>query len=269
MIINSCYNHSKVHPNLIILFFLCNTVLYCLPYAVGKQLSIPLINLGRKWKLRWWWWWWFICFSLIELIYWKNEVNLEEPARKAACLPHSFFGDFLDLFLLFLSLSDDSERRDFSASRPEVLLLFRSRSCTSDLLRSDLFSKLRDRDRFDLRRSRTSDGFVLCVGDLSSRTLLLFDFKRFSGDLFWRFVVMVTFLLSFDLTTVSVSSSLVDLSPDSFSDAGEFERFASLRLSICRTLDSWNESAGFVNTGSLSLRRWNDQVSEWFKQFTR
>ena len=27
-----------------------------LPYAVGKQPSIPLINLGRKWTLKWWWW---------------------------------------------------------------------------------------------------------------------------------------------------------------------------------------------------------------------
>ena len=27
----------------------------CLPYAVGKQPSIPLINLGRKWMLKWWW----------------------------------------------------------------------------------------------------------------------------------------------------------------------------------------------------------------------
>ena len=29
----------------------------CLPYAVGKQPSIPLINLGREWTLNWWWWW--------------------------------------------------------------------------------------------------------------------------------------------------------------------------------------------------------------------
>ena len=27
------------------------------PYAVGKQQSIPLINLGRKWTLKWWRWW--------------------------------------------------------------------------------------------------------------------------------------------------------------------------------------------------------------------
>ena len=27
----------------------------CLPYAVGKQPSIPLINLGRTWTLKWWW----------------------------------------------------------------------------------------------------------------------------------------------------------------------------------------------------------------------
>ena len=32
----------------------------CLPNAVGKQPSIPLNNLGRKWTLnRWWWWWWW------------------------------------------------------------------------------------------------------------------------------------------------------------------------------------------------------------------
>ena len=29
----------------------------CLPDAVGKQPSISLINLGRKWTLNWWWWW--------------------------------------------------------------------------------------------------------------------------------------------------------------------------------------------------------------------
>ena len=31
----------------------------CLPKAVGKQPSIPLIYLGRKWTLNWWWWWWW------------------------------------------------------------------------------------------------------------------------------------------------------------------------------------------------------------------
>ena len=29
----------------------------CLPCAVGKQSSMPLINLERKWMLGWWWWW--------------------------------------------------------------------------------------------------------------------------------------------------------------------------------------------------------------------
>ena len=28
----------------------------CLSCAVGKQPSIPLINLGRTWTLKWWWW---------------------------------------------------------------------------------------------------------------------------------------------------------------------------------------------------------------------
>ena len=31
----------------------------CLPYAVGKQPSIPLIDLRRTWTLNWWWWWWW------------------------------------------------------------------------------------------------------------------------------------------------------------------------------------------------------------------
>ena len=31
----------------------------CLPNAVGKQPSMPLIDLGRKWTLSWWWWWWW------------------------------------------------------------------------------------------------------------------------------------------------------------------------------------------------------------------
>ena len=35
----------------------------CLPNAVGKQPSIPLIYLGRKWTLNWWWWWiWVVSF---------------------------------------------------------------------------------------------------------------------------------------------------------------------------------------------------------------
>ena len=32
----------------------------CPPYAVGKQPSIPLIDLGRIWTLSWWWWWWIV-----------------------------------------------------------------------------------------------------------------------------------------------------------------------------------------------------------------
>ena len=35
----------------------------CLPYAVGKQLSIPLINLGRTWTLNWRWWWWMYAMN--------------------------------------------------------------------------------------------------------------------------------------------------------------------------------------------------------------
>ena len=36
-----------------------NVAKSCLPNAVGKQPSIPLIYLGRKWTLNWWWWWWW------------------------------------------------------------------------------------------------------------------------------------------------------------------------------------------------------------------
>ena len=32
----------------------------CVHNAVGKQPSIPLIDLWRKWMLNWWWWWWLI-----------------------------------------------------------------------------------------------------------------------------------------------------------------------------------------------------------------
>ena len=35
----------------------------CLPNAVGKQPSIPLIYLGSKWTLNWWWWWWWWWWS--------------------------------------------------------------------------------------------------------------------------------------------------------------------------------------------------------------
>ena len=34
----------------------------------GKQPSIPLIYLGRKWTLNWWWWWWWSLPQLKKLI---------------------------------------------------------------------------------------------------------------------------------------------------------------------------------------------------------
>ena len=40
----------------------------CLPNAVGKQPSIPLIYLGRKWTLNWWWWWWWDHFDFKPII---------------------------------------------------------------------------------------------------------------------------------------------------------------------------------------------------------
>ena len=63
----------------------------CLPNAVGKQPSIPLIYLGRKWTLNWWWWWWW---SVI--IVWvgatmshfaKCNTNLKVRAMSRICLP--------------------------------------------------------------------------------------------------------------------------------------------------------------------------------------
>ena len=36
----------------------------CLPNAVGKQPSMPLIYFGRKWTLNWWWWWWIMVSAL-------------------------------------------------------------------------------------------------------------------------------------------------------------------------------------------------------------
>ena len=36
----------------------------CLPYSVGRQPSIPLINLGRTWTLNWGWWWLLILLAV-------------------------------------------------------------------------------------------------------------------------------------------------------------------------------------------------------------
>ena len=53
----------------------------CLPYAVEKQPSIPLINLGKKWTLSWWWWWlfWYLggvmwTVSLLWTASWKSHA---------------------------------------------------------------------------------------------------------------------------------------------------------------------------------------------------
>ena len=59
-------------------------------YAVGKQLSIPLINLGKKWTLSWWWWWLmnvgtkFVQFAFFIAHRWieSDDVSLEIRACK-------------------------------------------------------------------------------------------------------------------------------------------------------------------------------------------
>ena len=43
----------------------------CLPNAVGKQPSIPLIYLGGGWTLNWWWWWWWWTCFMKGLIVWS------------------------------------------------------------------------------------------------------------------------------------------------------------------------------------------------------
>ena len=45
-------------PKIKIVYIVVLLKVDCLPDAVGKQPSIPSINLERKWTLNWWWWWW-------------------------------------------------------------------------------------------------------------------------------------------------------------------------------------------------------------------
>ena len=45
-------------PKIKIVYIVVLLKVDCLPDAVGKQPTIPLINLERKWTLNWWWWWW-------------------------------------------------------------------------------------------------------------------------------------------------------------------------------------------------------------------
>ena len=47
----------------------------CLPNAVGKQPSIPLIYLGRKWTLNWWWWWWWTFLLYVYGIVYITALN--------------------------------------------------------------------------------------------------------------------------------------------------------------------------------------------------
>ena len=54
----------------------------CLPNAVGKQPSIPLIDLGRKWTLSWWWWWW--CHN-------ERVGGISRGLRPKGCLGNGFF----------------------------------------------------------------------------------------------------------------------------------------------------------------------------------
>ena len=84
----------------------------CLPCAVGKQPSIPLINLGKTWKLNWRWWWLcrlisynthlltssynYIAFcNLFSFLILANFLNLNCPIL----LSHSFASYFTCSFL--------------------------------------------------------------------------------------------------------------------------------------------------------------------------
>ena len=65
----------------------------CLPNAVGKQPSIPLIYLGGGWTLNWWWWWWWWWIYRPTLskwevlqflhVYFKNSSGGRGPLFKA------------------------------------------------------------------------------------------------------------------------------------------------------------------------------------------
>ena len=62
----------------------------CLPNAVGKQPSIPLIDLGRKWTLSWWWWW-----------HWRR-YKFSQPSQVCQIEVHQ---PFLFIFTEFFKIS--------------------------------------------------------------------------------------------------------------------------------------------------------------------
>ena len=95
----------------------------CLPYTVGKQPSIPLINLWRKWMLKWWWWWWwlhttsFFVFSLfmfligsnssaLSVILWALLIPLCNLSTDIFIIPSYFWGaillDYTKLIIMIL-----------------------------------------------------------------------------------------------------------------------------------------------------------------------
>ena len=66
----------------------------CLPNAVGKQPSIPLINLGRKWMLNWWWWWSWTTLVALFFVQKSSPRKSDGIWSKVPLLqkPHTKFG---------------------------------------------------------------------------------------------------------------------------------------------------------------------------------
>ena len=73
----------------------------CLPNAVGKQPSIPLIYLGGKWTLNWWWWWWWH-EKPISFLYCPLNPGLVTAAPQIRSLNCVLNTDLLKCWLLLL-----------------------------------------------------------------------------------------------------------------------------------------------------------------------
>ena len=69
----------------------------CLPNAVGKQPSIPLIYLGRKWTLNWWWWWWWWVYVYITCSFFCSSMVIRDLTLRSA----ASFGSFHLIRLLY------------------------------------------------------------------------------------------------------------------------------------------------------------------------
>ena len=71
----------------------------CLPNTVGKQSSINLIYLGRKWTLNWWWWWWWRIFGTMpktDIDKKKGEKVKEKKMSTFVICCRDWCGNFFD-----------------------------------------------------------------------------------------------------------------------------------------------------------------------------